>query len=691
MRPIRSWAASLLDRWISRPEAQVLPLYEKAGLGLDVLPETSQSSNESHSVPEILYHTGEIAQDFQELKDALIASTDHDRIFSALDKIETWEAEPLSAQSFQKTLFGLTMAHRHPAKEVTDRLYGSRKFSIPTHIQRQVTGFSYYTPAEETTFQLTFRDKNSLPNTYRSMRLPREEPDERIWADVTVETTSTSPIDVLFGQFIAMSNSRHQHPLAPLSGFSFASASSFVGKTNEEVAKIRNSTWKVRPGRFVQGQVKDLLVTESKVVYYSRSNFSRDSVSDLTLKPPQQRTLPPSCVAPQHWIRPAMPPGGEAVWECLPSLAFVGNGHDLYPGATSPPAITSHIYVPRAFDRERLGIYPHAAYQREVTKDATPVKLEPPITAAQAAALLGRAIQFEVPVVPLPPLPPNARPKKRRREPPPPIYWGVVWGVDAAALELRIFTGGQYQEASATLKVGQPCAVPSNPIDMTRPFTPKWVGLLSLVDGAPEETVPAPAPEAGPTVDRLLSILAVAARSPQFEVGIDGDCVVIAGEISLHGIDSPSVEKIDGCKSGIWQGAREPAGTDQFSMWVRWVRDGTIDLTQPVERFVVTPEGDGDAAALQWTPLTTVTADGGKMALLARGLTSPESIFALTGNDDGDVAGFVECIVLYGAEEDSFHIPGGVSSYTGGDGSFDVLTASDSDGKVVGIKITVSQ
>ncbi|KAJ7444873.1 hypothetical protein FB451DRAFT_1412996 [Mycena latifolia] len=699
MQPIRTWAATLLRHWASRPDVEALDSTEKMRLGLQTSSGTPQFPEESYTVPRILYHTGEITRDFDELREALTeAGDDHSRIFRALEKIEAWEVEALSSQGIRDQLLQMQMTLRHPAEEVSTRMYAAiNKFTMNTHIERRVTSFSYYTPAnDDPAIELTFRDKNALPGGERSMVMYGcEPPDERTWEDVTVETHATDPINALFGKFISAANSRHRHPLAPLTGFSIASTpepfctASYVGKTGEEALALRNRLWEVSTGRFIQGRVADLQPPASNVVYYSRSSFMRTSVSELTMKQPQQRMLPPACVAPAHWVRPVAPPGGADVWECLPSLAFVGTGHDLYPGATAPPAIASHVYVPRVFDRERLGIYPHAAYRREVTTDCAPVKLAPPLTAAQALALLGRAIQYEVPAVPLPPLPPNARPKKRRREALPPIHWGVVWGVDAATLELRIFTGGQFQEASATLTVGAPCAVPANPIDTTLSFTPKWVGALSLVDDAPEEEVPPPSETEGVQEDRLPRILELAATSPQFEVGIDGDCVVLAGEIALHGIDSASIEKIDNCKPGIWEGGRD-ISVDRFAIWVRWVRAGTIDLAQPVEAFVVEREGDdADVAGLDWKLLTTVSVDGGSMSLLARGMTTPESIFALTRTDH-DVGGFVECIVLHGAEEDAFHVPGGVSTYTGGDGGFEVYTAADSEGRVVGIKIADS-
>jgi hypothetical protein len=102
MQPIRAWAASLLNRWKSRPEVDTLPPGERTRLGFDInLPsDTPPPSTDTHSTPKILYRIGEIASDFQELRDALPdqTGTDYSRIFRALDKLEAWkaEAEPLS-------------------------------------------------------------------------------------------------------------------------------------------------------------------------------------------------------------------------------------------------------------------------------------------------------------------------------------------------------------------------------------------------------------------------------------------------------------------------------------------------------------------------------------------------------------------------------------------------------------------
>ncbi|KAJ6497061.1 hypothetical protein C8R47DRAFT_1212603 [Mycena vitilis] len=698
MQPVRAWAASLLNRWKSRHETETMQPSENAFLGLDSdLSSAPPPSAVTCLVPRILYRIGEIANDFQELQDALTdSSSDHSRIFRALDKLEAWKAEtePLSAQCIRDSLsrFQITPGLRHSANEVVARVYSVMEaFPAHAHLERRVTSFSYHYPSnrDAATFQLTFRDKNAIPGAINSMGgiFGRETPDNRTWDDVSIVTNATDPINVLLSQFVSMANQRHRHPLAPLANFSIASTSepfrSLAGKTNEEVQELQKHLWEVSPGRFVQGQVKDLPLTEGNIVYYKRGHFSRAANLELSTKQPQDRILPPSCVAPPHWVHPPMAPGGEDVWRSLPSLAFVGNGHDLYPCATSPPAIASHVYVPRSF--ERLGLYASAAYRQEVTKDSSPVKLEPPLTARQARGLLGKSIQYEVPVVPLPPLPLDARPKKKRREDPPPIHWGVVWGVDdsnPADIVLRIFSGGQHQEASATLTVGEPCEVPTNRVDTTLPFTPRWVGALALVDDVPKE-LELSAPEAGP--DRLSEILKVAAKSPQFEVGIAGDCVILAGEIALHGIDSDSIERIENCKPGIWQGGRG-VDDDKFLIWVSWVREGRIDLAQDAEKFMTKLEPT-NIEGLAWTEMTIVSVDGGSMALLARGLTCPDAIRALTGNDDGDVESFVECVVLHGAEEGSFYIPGGVSSYTGGDGGFMVYVASDSDGKVVGVEI----
>jgi hypothetical protein len=101
MQPIRSWATSILNRWKSRPEADALPPSEKTRLGLDMhLPSDTPLPSTTYSTPQILYHIGEIANDIQELEDALTdkTSADYSRIFRALDQLAAWnvEAEPLT-------------------------------------------------------------------------------------------------------------------------------------------------------------------------------------------------------------------------------------------------------------------------------------------------------------------------------------------------------------------------------------------------------------------------------------------------------------------------------------------------------------------------------------------------------------------------------------------------------------------
>ncbi|KAK7020434.1 hypothetical protein R3P38DRAFT_2969438 [Favolaschia claudopus] len=710
MQPLRNWATSLLHRWQSRPEAVALSSADKTRLGLDTeLPsDTLQPSMTVYPTAPILYRIGEVATDLRALTDAVADHTPagKPRIFQALDKIAAWKAdtEPLSAQGIYNVLGGLqtTPGLRHPDAEVGDRIYAvmAEFFKPMANLQRRVTSFSY-SYLDGPTFPLTFRDMNSLPDAFSPSGSMFGIPDDRVWNDVVVETNATTPINLLFSEFMVTANIRHRHPLVPLQDFSFTSTPepfySYTGKTVEEVKVLQDRIWFKGSGNFSQGQVKDLPITEDHVVYHSRTFFNVTTVPEVNHKLPHERTLPQSCVAPGHWIRPTPPPGGDAVWRCLPSLAFVGNGHDLYPGVTTPPAIASHIYVPRSF--EPLGLYQNAAYRQAVTKECTPMKLEPPLTVAQARALLGRAIQYEVAVVPIPTPPEGVRPKKKRREEPPPIYWGVVWGVDdsePAGLKLKIFTGGQYQEASATLTVGEPCAIPIGRIDTKLPFTPKWVGALALVDEAAEaEITEEPAIEpAAPKIegeDRLTSILKLGAQAPRFEVGIGGDCVILVGEIALHGVtpDSnsifTSIEQIENCKPGIWQGGRD--ANEEFLIWVCWVSEGSIDLAQPVENFIIENVEDVDIETLTWTEVSNVPVDGGTMTILARGVTSPDAMLALNGEEDDEEDGLVKFMALSGAEDDYFNIPGGVSSYTGGDGGFSVYVSSDSEGKVIGVKV----
>ncbi|KAJ7286071.1 hypothetical protein C8J57DRAFT_1663771 [Mycena rebaudengoi] len=548
---------------------------------------------------------------------AILDATEKTRLGLAMPVIET--PQPANeSHSMPRLLY-----HLNDALAILNSLHDLQRIFVypisspplprkaPTHIGRTVTGYSYYPVVRsDPTLELTFRDRKALPSSFAPMfQPPPAVSDERIWTDVRVKSSLAEPVDVLFKQFVSTANAQHRHPLAPLHSFSIAATSdpfcSHPDKSPMGLLELQKQLWEISPGRFLQGRLLSGMAPSSSL------------------------------------------------------------------GSTSPPVIASHIYVPRSF--ERLGIYPHAAYRKEVSKDTTPVKLEPPITAEQANALLGRAIQYEVPLVPIPPLPPTVRAKKKRRENPPPVYWGVVWGVDttgARGAVLKIFTGGQYYEACGTLTVGEPCAVPTSPVDTDLPFTPKWVGLVSLVDASEETARCGGGKSPGSTGPRPLVRDPGPRRRvvPQFEVGVDGDCVILAGEIALHG------------GSGKAGAPPADAAEDPFDIWVRWVREGTIDLAQPVEAFACEREAETDVA---WTVVGGVSADGGSMALLARGLTTPEAVFALTGNDEMDVDSFVECIVLHGQEEDSFYIPAGVSSYTGGDGGFDVLTASDAEGRVV--------
>ncbi|KAJ7172263.1 hypothetical protein C8R46DRAFT_142319 [Mycena filopes] len=348
MQPIRNWAASLLNRWKSHPEAQTLDASEKTRLGLDIdLPADAPApSTETHSTPNIFYRTGEIARDFQELEDSLAEQNeDHSRIFRALDKIEAWktETEPLSASCIRDTLSSTMFAHRPLlATAVRERIESAMKpFSMPNHIERRVTSLSYYVPPEHgSSIRLTFRDKNALPDARMNNIFESGPPDNRTWADVSIETDTMGPMQVLFSEFICIANPQHRHPLAPLTNFSFASSPdpfrSTVGRSVEEVRKRADVMWEVSSGRFIQGRVEDLPLTEDNIVYYNRGPFNRLAVHDLTMKQPRERTLPPTCVTPAHWIRPSKPPGGVMMFgSVFRRFSSLGVGTNSIPGRLS--------------------------------------------------------------------------------------------------------------------------------------------------------------------------------------------------------------------------------------------------------------------------------------------------------------------------------------------------------------------
>jgi hypothetical protein len=272
------------------------------------------------------------------------------------------------------------------------------------------------------------------------------------------------------------------------------------------------------------------------------------------------------------------------------------------------------------------------------------------------------------------------------------VYTGVVWGFDPERMELKIFGGWKLGETCRTLMVGEPQELVPPPWlfpEERVAFAPRWLGKVALP--VPEPPPSAPEPEQPPTQQHQPSRLAqIQQLAPiEFEVGIGGDQILLVGEISVHGADALQITSVDKCKPGIWaSGWKRSEDNPAVLCWVHWIREGSIDLAQPVSAFA---NGRGPLPQLPrdlvWTQAGSVDVDGGSVAIMARGIAHPDSQVALTGEGAEDEDDFLRDLALIGWEDDLGHVPGGVSVITGGDGSFEVEITRDGESRVIAVRV----
>lgn len=276
------------------------------------------------------------------------------------------------------------------------------------------------------------------------------------------------------------------------------------------------------------------------------------------------------------------------------------------------------------------------------------------------------------------------------------VFLAFVWGFDPETMNLFVFEYFERGEVGRTIMLGMTenpsPSTPINPskdvIALERPFVVKWVGRVVLPDSdsAGARQVSRPTKRAEDKPDRLSEILKMAPR--EFQVGIGGNHSILVGELTLHDTGIT----IDNCKAGIWQSGIElptnPGG--RFSAWVQWIRDGTVDLNQPVDGFAnVGNETRMLPDDLAWTPAGALGVDGGMMVIAASGIMLETSLAALFGGEEEDESPIeqLRTMAVLAADNGSIYFPGGVSAYTGSDGGFVVEKAASSDGKIIAIQV----
>jgi hypothetical protein len=546
----------------------------------------------------------------------------------------------------------------------------------------------------------------------------RSRSDPRTWQTVSVVGTPMTPV---YNDFVTLANLVHRHPLMPQLYFKLSLSDAALNKPSEDV-------WEISPSQFVQGRLQDFTITDSGdvVIHYLHSGYNDAEIQLARMPEVHLRELPDTChPPPQSWIKPSHPPlsdGPLDSWRSIPTLAFVGDGIDVFPKATYPPIISATVYAlaPPAHAALGMSVYAHPLRDHLPTsQDCAPIKFRPPLTVKQARSLLGRTVQYEDtrqlnPLGGSEHLHEASRPSKKKRrtgkgasaDPDAnaiewtKVYTAVVWGFDPERMELKVFCGWKVAETCRTLMVGTPNK--PTPYPWLYPeeriaFAPRWIGHVVIPEHEPDTTEEPAIPENSSDMsssgeDRLSKIIKLAPR--HFEVGMDGNHTLLVGEIALHGSDPTHILHIDNCKPGIWESGYDSSHTASAVCWVRWIREGTIDLMQDISCFTEGEHSLDIQAVLDmfpWITCGSVHVDGGSVAIIAKAIAHAQAQTALTGQDDVDDSdAFLKMLALLAWEDGAYCVSGGVSVSTGADGAFHVALAQDSTSRVIAVKINVA-
>ncbi|KAF8969317.1 hypothetical protein BDZ97DRAFT_1915283 [Flammula alnicola] len=139
----------------------------------------------------------------------------------------------------------------------------------------------------------------------------------------------------------------------------------------------------------------------------------------------------------------------------------------------------------------------------------------------------------------------------------------------------------------------------------------------------------------------------------------------------------------------------ERVGTDacleaRMGIWVRWLKPERIGLIALASGFHRTDENEPRGSRfteLSWEHQGSVSFDSDTAYIISRGILGQKLMVQFTGrSDDGMREAFLQRLILSGSE-DGRYIPGGISSYMEGDGTFSVQVVKDSEGEVVAVPV----
>ncbi|KAF9480710.1 hypothetical protein BDN70DRAFT_877280 [Pholiota conissans] len=567
------------------------------------------------------------------------------------------------------------------------KLYSlSKKMMDPCEKLSMVLRPSLYRFNSAERIKVTFRDVTMQENTQYSKHI-----DRRTYEDLILEACPAEPIQSVFLRFLEEINRKNRHPFFPVSNFDLRLADA---STPPITFHIGNS-W------FTQGNVTEVL-SGSRLILYTRRDGDQDLKEHqpaLRLLWPYQREYPTSAPEPNpHWIKA---PKITGPWQEVSLLQFMGNGAELIAHSTYPPLISGTLLLPQNF---RIITTSSILLRRlRIAPTLLGEKLAFPLTSTQARSLLGRTVFYQSPdpdvQTRVRPLPHNKRRKVEAELAP--VYMAFVWGIDLEAKIIKTveFTNDISGELIRTFKFDesaiplptflQPDPLPDDYPPLLKVATFDWIGLVELSTPVPpSEDVEAIRKAIERKRKRFSDILAAA--PPFFEIGIEGDRALVVGDLNLNSPGTPGTITVQGCKLGIWEsGYREMEGPNdaELLIWVQWIKPGAIDLSAPPSTFSRprTAKPTPLASNIAWEDQGWVSTDAATMAIIAHGILQPSSVEAIAG--ERDYEGYLERLVLSGSEDGRYHIPGGISSYTGGDGSFLVQISKDSEGNIVAVRV----
>ncbi|KAJ7165804.1 hypothetical protein C8R46DRAFT_1035156 [Mycena filopes] len=383
---------------------------------------------------------------------------------------------------------------------------------------------------------------------------------------------------------------------------------------------------------------------------------------------------------PAHWIDPVPPPSYAWTGSPIPSfpkatpvsyykvplLKFSGNGRDILPSVTTPPFITSDIYLP-----VHQVWLPDAPYTPlNMHEDAGLVRpsdvIFPPISLEQAKSLLGRVFRFC-----RHPLVINEPGKKKRKQKTNIFEFGAAWGWDPATCELHCVRVAPdlHQpflldlKGPATIAVGRQHG-PRDPYAVHRDCC-QWLGLVTtledrwLLEQRQADSQTSLSPPMQPTAalpdldEKLTRIVMKLNSSPEARIfEVTQASSLLFGDLTLAKAELDFELILDNIRPGVWISRT----TDNNTVLLHWVRDGSIDYENIHPLPTEPPFNEG----LPWDAAGTFSVDGGVFGAIASGVLDDDGPLV---RDDYNAEVVLEAFMDLPGEishTGSLAVPGGV-------------------------------